>query len=292
MKILIIGFGSIGKRHYKILKKINNNFDISVYSRSNKKITPRVNDLTFKTVKNFDYILICNETYLHIKTLKKIYSNKLNIKIFIEKPLSNKKINISKMYKNIYVGYNLRFHPVIQYIKKNINIDKVLNINIRCMTNLRDWRKRDYSKSYSASKKLGGGVHFDLSHEIDYLIWLFGSPIKYNIYKKKLSNLSIDSIDTFILSGTLKKNKLFNVQLCYYSKKNIREVILTSNQNLFICDLLNYEIKIFSSNINKKIKFNKNINSTYERQHIDILYGKEKMTCNFKEASYVSNLLI
>ena len=35
--------------------------------------------------------------------------------------------------------------------------------------------KSNYLKSYSASKSKGGGVLLDLSHEIDYINWLFGS---------------------------------------------------------------------------------------------------------------------
>ena len=292
MKILIIVFGSIGQRHYKILRNIDKHFEIFIYSSSKNKSINRVYDLNDDTIKKFDYILICNETYLHFKTLNKIYYNNSKTKIFIEKPLGNLEINTKLKYKNVFIGYNLRFHPVIQYIKNNIDINKILNINIRCMSDLRNWRSKDYRKSYSASKKLGGGVHFDLSHEIDYLIWLFGKPIKQSIFKKKLSNLNIDSIDTYNISGILKNKKFFNLHLNYYSKKNIREIIIISNHELFICDLNKYEIQIFSNKNNKKLKFKKNINTTYHNQHIDILYATNKISCNFREAAYTTNLLI
>lgn len=292
MKILIIGFGSIGQRHFKILRNIDKLFEIFVYSSSKNKSINRVYDLNKDTIEKFDYILICNETYLHIKTLNRIYSNNSKTKILIEKPLGHREINPKLNYKNVFIGYNLRFHPVVQYIKNNIEINKILNINIRCMSDLKNWRSKYYHESYSASKKLGGGVHYDLSHEIDYLIWLFGKPIKYSIYKKKLSNLKIDSIDSYNISGILKRSKIFNLHLNYYSKKNIREIMILSNHDLYICDLIKYEIKIFSDKNIKKLKFKKNINTTYYNQHMDILYATNKISCNFKEAAYITNLLI
>ena len=42
---------------------------------------------------------------------------------------------------------------------------------------LPDWRTNaDYSKSYSASFEMGGGVLFDLIHEIDLAVNLMGQP--------------------------------------------------------------------------------------------------------------------
>ena len=89
MKILIIGFGSIGQRHFKILRNIDKLFKIFVYSRSKNKSINRVYDLNNDTIKKFDYILICNETYLHIKTLNKIYSKNSKTKILIDQTIEN-----------------------------------------------------------------------------------------------------------------------------------------------------------------------------------------------------------
>ena len=39
--------------------------------------------------------------------------------------------------------------------------------------------KTNYTKSVSAQKKLGGGVLLELSHELDYLKWIFKNLRKY-----------------------------------------------------------------------------------------------------------------
>jgi CMP-N,N'-diacetyllegionaminic acid synthase len=93
----------------------------------------------------------------------------------------------------------------ILHIFWGLGNEKILNINIFCGSNLPDWKKTDYSKSYSASKKLGGGVLLDLSHEIDYLHWIFGDLNILYSYNKKISNLDIDCDDFLSLNAQTKK---------------------------------------------------------------------------------------
>ena len=73
-----------------------------------------------------------------------------------------------KLKNNYYVGYNLRFHPVILFLKKIFKNKKIFSINITSHSYLPKWRKIDYRKSVSAKKKLGGGILLELSLEFDY----------------------------------------------------------------------------------------------------------------------------
>ena len=52
-------------------------------------------------------------------------------------------------------------------------------IRAECYSYLPNWRRQKYTKVYSSSKKLGGGVANDLSHEIDFLSWIFGDIKKF-----------------------------------------------------------------------------------------------------------------
>ena len=107
---------------------------------------------------------------------------------------------------------------MLQYLKKIINKkSQIINTNIICDSYLPNWRLRDYSKSYSANKKNGGGVHLDLSHEIDYTNWIFKNLKKNNIFSGKYSNLKINSYDYFNLLCKSKLSKIINVKLSYFS---------------------------------------------------------------------------
>ena len=62
---------------------------------------------------------------------------------------------------------------------------------------LPSWRPgTDYRQTVSAQRALGGGVLLELSHEIDYLRWLFGDAEWVTAVKLKVSDLEIDVEDS------------------------------------------------------------------------------------------------
>ena len=114
------------------------------------------------------------------------------------------------------VGYNLRYMKSLIKFREILSkkkIGKILSVRSEVGSYLPSWRKdTDYKKSVSAKKKLGGGVLLELSHDIDYLFWLFGKVewVSATIYKQ--SNLKIDTEDTAIITmgflNNKKKNKI------------------------------------------------------------------------------------
>jgi len=210
-KVLLIGYGSIGKKHARnlldlgikpyIFTKYPDNFD-AVFLK----------DLKIIDNKKMDYWIIASPTARHLDDLEKCLTllNNLPNEILIEKPLEcsytkGKKIkDINDKYNiNIFIAYNLRFLKIFNIIKKFIKDQKdtIRIVNVVAGQDLREWRPyKDYTESYSAHRDQGGGVDLDLSHEIDYILWLF----KYNfknkiIFKNKISKLKIDSPDIFKL---------------------------------------------------------------------------------------------
>jgi predicted dehydrogenase len=62
---------------------------------------------------------------------------------------------------------------------------------------LPSWRpEKDYRVGVSARRALGGGVLLELSHEIDYLRWIFGDIDWVRAILSRQSNLEIDVEDT------------------------------------------------------------------------------------------------
>ena len=184
MNVLIIGYGSAGRRHATILnkfKKINN-----IYIKTNQKIKcfNKINFISDINNLDFDLIIVANETYKHYSTCKYL-EKKFNSKIILcEKPLFEKFYNFRPKKNRFYVAYNLRFHKCLIYIKKKVNLDKVFYVEAETSSYLPNWRKDDdYSKRYSAFPNKGGGVLLDMSHEIDYLRWLFP---KFKIINRNL----------------------------------------------------------------------------------------------------------
>lgn len=292
IKVLIIGLGSIGHRHYKILKKFKRISEIKVVSKRKIKLIKSI-DFNKSSLLSYnpDYIIISTETSKHFSNLKVINSIFKNKIILVEKPLFDKKNQKIKLKNRVFVGFNMRFKPILQFIRKLINIDKndsLLSANIFCGSYLPEWRKNiHYSKSSSASKKSGGGVNNDLSHEIDTISWLFGEiNKKYSILEKK-SNLKISSNDTYVLLGKIKnfKKSIVSINLNYYSKISQRFMILDFEKKTIHADLSNdtLKIKYLNGKILKK-KFNFNRNYSYTKMHKSIIHKKFEYLCSYNQA--------
>lgn len=241
---------------------------------------------------NPDYILVCSKTFQHIQNIKlieKIFKNKV---VLVEKPIFHRSIKLSLKKNKYYVGYNLRFHPVIKFLKNRIKKKEIFSVSILCNSFLPKWRNNiDYFNSYSSSKKKGGGVLLDLSHEIDYLEWLFGRVNKIEYKKiKKISNLKIRSEDIAQIAGKIK-NINFYLNLTYFSRFEERRITIDAKNETIIGDLINYSVKIINGKKSKVIKFKKKKNQTYIDQHLCILNNRSKIVCNVKDAKNTLSLI-
>lgn len=291
-RILIIGNGSIAQKHHWILKKYFKKNKIFIYNKHNNQKKKNI----IKNLKNLnkyklDYIIICSKTSEHITHLKLIDKQLSNKLILVEKPLFERSYNYLSKRNKIYVGYNLRFHPIIKFIKNFIKNKKIFFINVSCASFLPSWRKNiKYQNSYSAKKKFGGGVLLDLSHEIDYINWIFGKikKIKYS-NSGKISNLQINSDDHLLLNGIAGKID-FVLNLNYYSRLNERLIYIYGNSFSLKADLIKNKIEIFVKN-KKIIKYKLIKEFTYIQQHKAILNNKFTNCCSFNEGKIVLNVI-
>ena len=293
-KILIIGYGSIGKLHADVLSR-KKKFVKNIYILTKQNCEPftKINSLQKIPTINPDYIIISSPTSEHYKQLlflEKTLSRKL---ILVEKPLFLKNENLNIKKNKVFVGYNMRFNPLIQFIKNKIKNKRIWSINIFCGTYLPHWRKdRDYRFTSSAKKKLGGGVILDLSHELDYTQWLLGNIELDNVISAKLSNLKIDTDDFLSISGTANKFTRVQIDLNYFTKKATRRIIIDGKNISIDADLV--EKKIFVSEGEKKSIFSKKSlhrNYSYEHLHKALLKKDFKVCCNYEEGKNLMFLI-
>ena len=279
MKILIIGLGSIGKRHLNILKNMNKKINIIALrsDRNAKKIDGAKNYYNLQNAlkEKPDIAFITTPTSLHIKYATKCA--KAGCHLFIEKPLSHNQkdikelINIVKKNNLItLMGCNMRFNPVIKKLKEKIyelDLKNIYSYRINCGSHLPDWRpNRDYKKTYSAKKEMGGGVILDLIHEIDYAYWLFGEIENLKSYSDHISNLKINTEDFAEIILKNKNNIIGNIHLNYYRLNAKRYIEIIAKDLLIEADLLNGKLNINYKNKNVTYDFDFKRNYMYEKQ--------------------------
>jgi predicted dehydrogenase len=207
---LIAGFGSIGKRHRNILGTLYPYLNLKILKSHNSIVDEEFQNEILLNIEDAilfkpDVTVICSPASTHVFFAQIFADIKSNI--FIEKPISTSSDGIKHLIRTceenrrvLQVGYNLRFSLSLQKFKEIVCSGKLGNLQgIECEAGqyLPDWRpKSDYRLGVSARKELGGGVLLELSHEIDYLRWIFG---EVNWVSGKLStesDLEINVEDT------------------------------------------------------------------------------------------------
>jgi predicted dehydrogenase len=213
-RILIVGLGSIGSQHLAVIQKLFPEAKIQILRQDE---TRSKNSLGITEISSLDeairflpeIVVICNPASKHINTALKFVDSGANI--FIEKPISHSTKEIVQLISALeatngvlLVGYNLRYLKSLQAFRRHLReglIGKPLSVRCEVGQYLPSWRpKKDYRDSVSAKRELGGGVLLELSHEIDYLRWIFGEVDWVRATLLRQSELEIDVEDTVHLT--------------------------------------------------------------------------------------------
>lgn len=253
MKILIVGLGSIAKKHIKAILQLDESAEFFAL-RSNSNSSEVENITNIYTLKDIDmaiidFIIISNPTSEHFSVIRKL--EKYNKPLFIEKPLfSEISEETTQLVKDIekkelptYIACNLRFLEAIKELKIQLENVRINEVNVYCGSYLPDWRPGiDFRTVYSANKEMGGGVHIDLIHELDYVYWLFGQPTSTQSYFSNQSSLGISAYD---YANYLWHFDGFSVSIVlnYYRKDNKRTIEVVTNKGTFLLNLLNNTIE-------------------------------------------------
>lgn len=294
MKVLIIGFGSIGKRHYEVLAKLSeiNSIDLVTKQNVEGKICYK-NLEVVNNINQYDYFVIASETNKHFEQLNFLEKNIKNKFIFCEKPLFQSKQNLKFKNNKVFVGYVLRFHPLLEKLNEFIKNERIILVNAKCGQYLPFWRPNtDYKNCYSAKKEEGGGVLLDLSHEIDYVQWLCGQINEIKSYQVKVSDLEINSDDLTMLIGKTKEEVFVNISIDYISKNTHRRLFVETFEHTYELDFIeNKLVKKNKTGIEETYNFsNLERNYMFEKMHLDI-FNKQKNVCTFKEALTVMDTI-
>jgi predicted dehydrogenase len=246
MKILIVGLGSIGRRHLRNLLALREK-DILLY-RTHQSTLPNdelgdfltVNELEAGLAYHPEAVIISNPTALHMKAA--IPAARAGCHIFLEKPISHSLEGIDELQAaqrsgggQIFVGYQFRFHPGLQKVKALLSgsrplsanqpstpdshhpgIGRPLSVRAHWGEYLPGWHPwEDYRGGYSARKELGGGVILTLCHPLDYLCWLIGEVESTWAFTGHLNDLDLDVEDTAEIGLRFANGALGSVHLDY-----------------------------------------------------------------------------
>lgn len=264
MRALIVGLGSIGRRHLKNLRRMEPEAIITVCRQNKinreKQEVPEadrvVYDLDEALKDKPDLALICSPAPYHVDAGLALARE--NVNLFIEKPVSHALEGVDDLIVEcrgrgvvLAVGYNFRFDGRLQIMRQALlegRIGRILAVRAEVGSYLPDWRPgRDYKESVSARRDLGGGVVLELSHELDYVRWLVGEVTAVSARTARLSDLGIDVEDTAEIILEFNQGAIGSVHLDMVQRTPTRICRVVGSDGVLIWDGINHSVRLFSA---------------------------------------------
>ena len=248
-RVLIAGVGSIGRRHLQNLRQLGVD-DIYLY-RTRPHLLKEAPELpVFTELRQAlkcqpQAVIVSNPTAFHMEIA--LAAARAGCHLFIEKPLAHswdgveELLSITREKRLIaMVGFDLRFDPGLCRIKELIDrghVGRLIAIHAQVGQYLPDWRTgKDYRQGMSAKIAMGGGVIFDLIHELDYTTWLFGPIAQLACFADKLSSLEIETEDTASILLRFVNGAIGTVSLDYVQRFPSRTCRIIGDRGTILWD--------------------------------------------------------
>jgi predicted dehydrogenase len=222
------------------------------------------NDLDSALAQKPDAVLVTNPTSLHIPVA--LAAAEVGCHLFIEKPLSHTLDGVDELIAAVsrrhlvsLVGFNMRFHPGLQLIKRFLDenrIGRVVSVRAQVGQYLPDWHPwEDYRKTYSASRELGGGVILDLIHELDYLYWFFGPVRQVFCMAGHHSSLDIQTEDIAEILLVFESDIVASVHLDYVQRSASRTCHIIGEEGTIRWDYFANQVEVFDAALSRWLAF-------------------------------------
>lgn len=283
-KFLVLGCGSIGRRHLHNLKTLGVE-NLMVYDPNFEKMAQSHNDTGAEMFDNLaaafnsgpDVCFICSPTSVHVE--QSIQAAQHNCHLFIEKPLSHNFSDLDRLKTEVesrnlitLVGCNMRFHPgpvkVKELLSKN-SIGRVLFSHLYFGSFLPDWRPAtNYKETYSAKLSLGGGALLDCIHEIDLACWYLGNVREVFCLIEKLL-LDIETEDAAFLTLRHSNNIISHVHLDYLQRTYQRGCKIVGEEGTIFWDFNSKQVTLYQARENNWQIFSEPDNWQINQMYVD-----------------------
>lgn len=263
MKLLIVGFGSIGKRHLRNAKVVCSDCNIAVWRQQVKETNlgeyaPLVDTVVFDAATALqwgpDAVIIANPAACHIPTAGVFAAQR--IPLLLEKPISHTMEGIETLLQQYrahavpcMVGYNFRFYRPLQRLLAVIHdgsIGRVISLRAAIGQYLPDWRPgTDFRVGASARPELGGGAVLELSHEIDYLRWLGGEMATVMAHVGQVSDLNLSVEDSADILCRFVSGAMGNIHVDMVDRAHTRWCRVVGTAGTLELDFCRHELRSY-----------------------------------------------
>jgi predicted dehydrogenase len=234
--VAVRGTGSIGLRHLSAIQACGRRaLAVPVRPARVAELAARgvesVVDMRSAVASGARLAVIATDTGRHVEDALEALA--AGFRVLVEKPLSASSAELVPLVEaargepgRLHVAYCLRFHPGLLRFRELLPLLGAPHaVRIACQSYLPTWRPgRDFRASYSA-RAAEGGVLRDLSHEIDYAMWLFGEPRAVAAAIPVRSRLGIEAEEAVDVVWTTAEGAAVSVRLDYLTHRSRRAIL-------------------------------------------------------------------
>jgi predicted dehydrogenase len=259
--VLVAGAGSIGRRHMANLRELGIQ-KLAAADPDERRVQEAIEKLGVEAFSDLetglhlfkpDVVFICTPPVCHMQ--QALLAVRSGADIFVEKPLSHTldcvqtlKAEARSRQRVVQVGYNLRFNPGIQILRRLVDegvAGKILWVRAEVAQFLPEWRPwQDYRQSYTARSELGGGIILDASHEIDYLLSLLGPPSELTCMAGQVSDLDVNVEDCATVLIRFRSGAHADVHMDFVQRTTSRSCVLAGDRGRLEWDYAGNEVRI------------------------------------------------
>ncbi|MBL7161562.1 MAG: Gfo/Idh/MocA family oxidoreductase [Anaerolineales bacterium] len=262
MKILIAGFGSIGRRHFRNLYALGERDFL--FLRSTHSTLPDDEIVEFPVETEIeaalehkpDAVVISNPTALHLDVA--IPAAEAGCHLLLEKPISHSMERVDELQAavesgggQVLVGFQFRYHPQLRQIAKllaNDDIGQPLAVRVHWGEYLPGWHPwEDYRQGFSARADLGGGVILTLTHPLDYLRWLLGDVAALWAFSSQVDDLEIAVESIAEIGLRFGNGVLGTVHLNYIQRPHTHQLEIVGAQGAIRLDIIEKTLRVFKA---------------------------------------------
>lgn len=271
-RVVLAGYGSIGKRHYRNLRQLLPDAQMGIIS-GHLDHAPEgamlLESLPVAVAWKPAFGVIASPASRHGEMSLPLL--RAGVPLLIEKPLETSLETAAALEPyhvepGILVGYCLRFTSVFETLTRIVEdgtIGAIQRAEVCCKSYLPDWRPdSDFRKSVSARPECGGGAIMEISHEIDYVCGLFGAPRSVQCEEVGARTLGLSVEESVKIALEYEQTKVV-IELSFASKKVERYCILHGTTGQAKADFIGKQVEVNSKDGVKLIDCQQEPNQMY-----------------------------
>lgn len=245
-QILVLGAGSVGKRHLKNLAALGaRGFAMDPRRDRLEEAAGEVTLVeSFESLeeisdawRDIDGVVVASPPAFHVDQC--IAALEQGKPVLLEKPVSPTLASSRRLADicarpgaaPLLLGYTYRWWEPLREFRRQIidgAVGQPLNARFVMSAHLGDWHPWErYQDFFMASAALGGGALLDESHFVDLMLWFFGMPRSIYGRVEKISGLELDSDDNVDIVASYESGLRVYIHLDLYGRPHQKYVSVT-----------------------------------------------------------------